>query len=64
MLLCLNNNDLLIAGAHLFVSVPKYRLSRVAEASFSPDSQFVISGSTDGRIHIWNAENGQKVNKF
>jgi WD40 repeat protein len=32
-----------------------------AEASFSPDSQFVISGSTDGRIHIWNAENGQKV---
>lgn len=31
------------------------------EASFSPDSQFVISGSSDGRIHIWNAENGQKV---
>jgi len=31
------------------------------EASFSPDSQFVISGSTDGRIHIWNAETGQKV---
>lgn len=31
------------------------------EASFSPDSQFVISGSTDGRIHIWNAENGTKV---
>ena len=20
-----------------------------------------LSGSTDGRIHIWNAENGQKV---
>ena len=31
------------------------------EASFSPDSQFVTSGSSDGRIHIWNAENGQKV---
>jgi len=31
------------------------------EASFSPDSQFVISGSTDGRVHIWNAENGTKV---
>ena len=26
-----------------------------------PDSQFVISGSTDGRVHIWNAENGTKV---
>jgi COMPASS component SWD2 len=33
------------------------------EASFSPDSQFVISGSTDGRVHIWNAENGTKVQK-
>ena len=32
------------------------------EASFTPDSQFIISGSTDGRVHIWNAENGQKVN--
>ena len=26
------------------------------EASFSPDSQFVISGSSDRRIHIWNLE--------
>ncbi|XP_059099380.1 WD repeat-containing protein 82-like [Tigriopus californicus] len=31
------------------------------EASFSPDSQFIISGSTDGRLHIWNAESGAKV---
>jgi len=31
------------------------------EASFSPDSQFVISGSSDGRIHIWNSENGMKI---
>ena len=34
------------------------------EASFSPDSQFVISGSSDGRIHIWNSENGQKVREL
>ena len=34
------------------------------EASFSPDSQFVISGSSDGRIHIWNSENGQKVRVY
>ncbi|XKL67005.1 hypothetical protein PGB90_010425 [Kerria lacca] len=31
------------------------------EASFSPDSQFIFSGSTDGRIHVWNAETGYKV---
>lgn len=31
------------------------------EASFSPDSQFVFSGSTDGRVHVWNAETGFKV---
>jgi len=31
------------------------------EASFSPDSQFVFSGSTDGKIHAWNTETGQKV---
>lgn len=31
------------------------------EASFSPDSQYVFSGSTDGRIHIWNAITGRKI---
>ncbi|XP_071549981.1 WD repeat-containing protein 82-like [Panulirus ornatus] len=31
------------------------------EASFSPDSQFIFSGSTDGRVHVWNAETGYKV---
>jgi len=31
------------------------------EASFSPDAQFVLSGSSDGKIHIWNVEKGNKV---
>ena len=31
------------------------------EASFSPDSQFVFSGSTDGRIYSWNAMTGARV---
>lgn len=31
------------------------------EASFSPDSQFVFSGSTDGKIHVWHAESGKKT---
>ena len=31
------------------------------EASFSPDSQYIFSGSTDGRVHVWNAFRGYKV---
>lgn len=31
------------------------------EASFTPDSQFVIAGSSDGKIHCWNTESGSKV---
>ncbi|KAF6034374.1 WDR82 [Bugula neritina] len=31
------------------------------EASFTPDSQFVLNGSTDGKVHIWNTETGSKV---
>ncbi|XP_013794751.1 WD repeat-containing protein 82-like [Limulus polyphemus] len=31
------------------------------EASFSPDSQFVFTGSTDGKIHVWSAETGAKT---
>ncbi|KAM8964670.1 WD repeat-containing protein 82-like [Sarcophilus harrisii] len=31
------------------------------EASFTPDSQFIMIGSEDGKIHVWNAETGFKV---
>jgi COMPASS component SWD2 len=31
------------------------------EASFSPDSKYVISGSNDSRIHGWNIKSGSKV---
>ena len=34
------------------------------EGGFTPDSRFVISGSTDGRIHAWNAETGFKVRLY
>ncbi|MEQ2269271.1 WD repeat-containing protein 82 [Xenotaenia resolanae] len=31
------------------------------EASFTPDSQFVMIGSEDGRVHVWSTESGMKV---
>jgi len=31
------------------------------EASFTPDAQFVVSGSQDGNVHIWNTETGQSI---
>uniref|UniRef100_A0A8C5SPH2 WD repeat domain 82 n=1 Tax=Laticauda laticaudata TaxID=8630 RepID=A0A8C5SPH2_LATLA len=31
------------------------------EASFTPDSQFIMIGSEDGKIHVWNGETGMKV---
>lgn len=34
------------------------------EASFTPDSQFIVSGSTDGKLHIWRAESGTKVGEL
>lgn len=33
----------------------------IIEASFSPDSQYIFSGSHDGCIHVWNANDGRKV---
>ncbi|KAH0630035.1 hypothetical protein JD844_012604 [Phrynosoma platyrhinos] len=31
------------------------------EASFTPDSQFIMIGSEDGKIHVWNGDTGMKV---
>jgi COMPASS component SWD2 len=31
------------------------------EASFTPDSQFVLSGSDDGIVHVWSVESGEKI---
>jgi COMPASS component SWD2 len=33
----------------------------ILEASFSPDGQFVLSGSDDGSIHVWETVTGREV---
>lgn len=34
------------------------------EASFTPDSKFVLSGSSDGFVHFWSTEDYLKVTKL
>ncbi|XP_034474097.1 WD repeat-containing protein 82 [Drosophila innubila] len=31
------------------------------QVSYTPDSQFVLSGADGGRVHVWNASSGQLV---
>ncbi|EDO40534.1 predicted protein, partial [Nematostella vectensis] len=31
------------------------------EVTFSPDSQYVISGSQDGKVHFWASDSGHKI---
>eukprot|EP01105_Mastigella_eilhardi_P005565 TRINITY_DN17244_c0_g1_i1.p1 TRINITY_DN17244_c0_g1~~TRINITY_DN17244_c0_g1_i1.p1 ORF type:complete len:370 (+),score=87.84 TRINITY_DN17244_c0_g1_i1:43-1110(+) len=38
--------------------------STVKEPCFSPDSQFVLSGSSNGWIHVWNAATGQQIDTW
>lgn len=32
-----------------------------SEASYSPDSQYILSGSEDGCLHIWSMKTGNKI---
>lgn len=51
-------------NAHiLYIIISGFANSRriPLEASFSPDSQFVFSGSSDGCVHAWNADTGSKL---
>lgn len=34
------------------------------EASYSPDSQYLFSGTNEGSIHVWDAEKGTKVTEL
>jgi len=33
----------------------------VFEASFTPDSRYVLSGGEDGAVHVWSMENGREL---
>lgn len=49
-------------GSHIQTFTDYLNDSRIPiEASFSPDSQYIFGGSSNGRIHVWNAFTGIKV---
>ena len=63
----LTTNGAVIRVIEAFEGKPMFTLSGYQnnkglpiEASFTPDSQFVISGSTDGRLHMWRTDSGQR----
>jgi len=66
-LMMLTTNGAVIRVIEAFEGKPMFTLSGYQnnkglpiEASFTPDSQFVISGSTDGRLHMWRTDSGQR----
>jgi len=66
-LMMLTTNGAVVRVVEAYEGKPHYTLSGFQnnkgihiEASFTPDSQFVISGSTDGKLHLWNMNTGQR----
>jgi len=52
---------------HIFSPVPPAAhvgLGTPLEASFSPDSQFVLSGGGDGAVRVWSCKTGAEVAAF
>uniref|UniRef100_A0A1I8GPS7 WD_REPEATS_REGION domain-containing protein n=1 Tax=Macrostomum lignano TaxID=282301 RepID=A0A1I8GPS7_9PLAT len=66
ILVCTNGSAMRLIDAftgralHAFTGYKNSRQLSL-EASFTPDSQFVLAGSLDGRVHAWNSDTGQKV---
>ena len=67
-LMMLTTNGAVVRVLEAFEGKPMFTLSGYQnnkgihiEASFTPDSQFVVSGSTDGKLHLWRTDTGQRV---
>ena len=67
-LMMLTTNGAVVRVVEAFEGKPMFTLSGYQnnkgihiEASFTPDSQYVISGSTDGKLHLWRTDTGQRI---
>ena len=67
-LMMLTTNGAVVRVVEAFEGKPMFTLSGYQnnkgihiEASFTPDSQYVISGSTDGKLHLWRTDTGHRI---
>ena len=44
----------------IIISGYNNKLSLAIETCFTPDSKFILGGSQDGKVHIWNLETHDK----
>lgn len=69
MLITTNTEELFILDAFtgqltnkLTIGLPATEpIEQPSEASYSPDSQYILSGSEDGCLHVWSAQRGNKI---
>lgn len=43
-------------GAELYKYTNFMNESSIIECSFTPDSKFILSGSENGLVHVWNTQ--------
>lgn len=67
ILLATSDNSIILLDAYEGLEKQKFtnfsNESSIIECSFTPDSQFVISGSENGLVHVWDLK-GEDVAKL
>lgn len=67
MLLATSDNSIIMLdafeGNELYKFTSFLNESSIIECSFTPDSKFILSGSENGTVHVWNTE-GKEVAKL
>ena len=62
LVLATSDNSIILLDAFEGNELYKYtnfmNESSIIECSFTPDSKFILSGSENGLVHVWNTQGG------